>query len=49
MPDKLPVLDTPPSNGVWVEHMDLEITEEEIDLGNAMGDATRPPEAEDDV
>lgn len=37
---ELPKVDTPPKNGVFVEHMDLELTEEEIVLGNAEGERT---------
>ena len=34
----LPIVDTPPANGIFVEHFDLELTDEEIAAGNADGD-----------
>lgn len=37
--DLLPVLDEPPKSGVFVDHDDAELTEDEIALGNALGKA----------
>lgn len=33
----LPVLDEPPKSGVFVDHDDAPLTEEDIALGNALG------------
>lgn len=35
--EMLPILDSPPKSGVFVDHDDSELTQEEIDLGNALG------------
>lgn len=34
----LPAVDTPPRSGVFVEHDELVLTEEEIAEGNALGE-----------
>lgn len=36
---ELPVLDDPPRSGVFVEHDDLELTDDEISAGNDLGEA----------
>lgn len=34
----LPVLDEPPRSGVFIDHDDAPLTDEDIALGNALGD-----------
>lgn len=36
--DLLPVLDEPPKSGVFIDHDSEPLTEDDIDLGNALGD-----------
>lgn len=36
--DKLPVLDSPPRSGVFVDHDDLVLTSQDIERGNELGD-----------
>lgn len=36
-PVALPAVDEPPSGGVWTEHDDLELTEDEVADGNHLG------------
>jgi len=35
--DLLPVLDTPPKSGVFIDHDDAPLTDDDIALGNALG------------
>lgn len=37
MPETLPAIDTPPTNGVYVEHDDLVLTPQEAHRGNYLG------------
>jgi hypothetical protein len=37
-PDLLPVLDEPPKSGVFVDHDAAPLTEDDIALGNALGE-----------
>lgn len=45
--DLLPELDSPPRSGVFVEHDDLALTEDDIALGNALGDVIDVDDDED--
>lgn len=36
--DALPILDEPPKSGVFVDHDDEPLTDDEIALGNALGE-----------
>jgi hypothetical protein len=36
--DLLPVLDEPPKSGVFIDHDDAELTDEDVALGNALGE-----------
>ena len=46
-PAELPQVDTPPQTGVFVEHDDLELTAEEIALGNRLGELINPDDDDD--
>lgn len=37
-PDVLPALDAPPRSGVFIDHDQIELTDEEIAVGNALGE-----------
>lgn len=39
MTTHLPALDTPPSAGVWVEHTDLALTDDDVAEGNTLGES----------
>lgn len=34
----LPILDSPPKSGVFVDHDDVPLTDDDIALGNALGE-----------
>lgn len=44
----LPILDSPPKSGVFVDHDDLELTDDDIALGNALGDVIDVDDDNDD-
>ncbi|WP_167760425.1 hypothetical protein [Blastococcus sp. CT_GayMR16] len=37
--EELPVLDQPPASGVFVDHDDEPLTDDDVELGNALGEA----------
>ena len=45
MEPELPVLDEPPKSGVFIDHDDLELSDDDIALGNALGEVV---DVEDD-
>ncbi len=34
---ELPVLDSPPKSGIFIDHDDEPLTDDDVDLGNALG------------
>lgn len=45
---ELPALDSPPKSGIFIDHDDAELTDDEIALGNALGEAIDVDDDNDD-
>lgn len=46
-PRDLPAVDEPPGSGVFVEHDEFELTDDEIAEGNRLGERIDPDDDED--